>query len=185
LPTDLGPGMYGRLVVIAVLLPAAVAGADVAPAVHVDIAAVAASRHVEPVDGITSAGQPDAGVFKVFADAGYVAVIDLRGAGEDRGLADEAGTVRRLGMEYVSLPIEGGEAINFANARRLDALLSRFDGPVLVHCASGNRVGALLALRKSLHGADDEEAIEYGLDAGLTRAEGLVRQRLKEGDPRE
>ena len=177
--------MRGRPVVFAALLAAAVASADDAPAVHVDIAAVAASRHVVPVDGITSAGQPDAEVLKVFANAGYVAVVDLRGAGEDRGLADEAGTVRSLGMEYVSMPIEGAEAISFANARRLDTLLSRFEGPVLVHCGSGNRVGALLALRKSLQGADDEEAIEYGLDAGLTRAEGLVRQRLKESDPRQ
>ena len=137
------------------------------------------------VDGITSAGQPDADALQGYADAGYVAVIDLRGPGEDRGLADEGGTVRGLGMDYLALPIEGDAAISFDNARRLDALLDRYDGPVLVHCASGNRVGALLALRRSLDGADDDAAIEYGRGAGRTRAEGLVRQRLDEGDPRE
>jgi hypothetical protein len=47
-----------------------------------------------------------------------------------------------------------------------------------MHCGSGNRVGAVLALRQSLNGASDEESIQYGKDAGLTRLEDVVRERL-------
>jgi len=48
----------------------------------------------------------------------------------------------------------------------------------LLHCGSGNRVGALLALLKSSQGASDEAALEYGISAGLTGLEPVVRARL-------
>lgn len=144
----------------------------------VDLGTVVSTGEVRPVDGITSAGQPDAAAFKVFADQGYTTVIDLRTAGEDRGL-DEPAVVESLGMKYVLLPING-DGINFDSAKTLDELIEAADGPVLVHCASANRVGALLALRKSLAGADDETALEYGREGGMTRLEGRVKEVLSE-----
>ena len=151
---------------------------DAAPTVHVDVAEVAASGAVVAVDGVTSAGQPDAEALKVFADAGYVAVIDMRGPDEDRGMDDEPAVVEGLGLEYVAFPIASRDEINFDAAKKLDQLLGAYDNPVLVHCGSGNRVGAVLALRESLNGADDEAAIAYGKNAGLTRLEDLVREIL-------
>lgn len=144
----------------------------------VDLAAVVSSGEVSPVDGITSAGQPDEAAFKVFADQGYTTVIDLRTAGEDRGM-DEPKVVEDLGMDYVLFPI-GRDGITFESARNLDKLIADADGPVLVHCGSANRVGALLALSKSLDGADDESALEYGRQGGMTRLEGKVKDILKE-----
>jgi protein tyrosine phosphatase (PTP) superfamily phosphohydrolase (DUF442 family) len=85
-------------------------------------------------------------------------------------------------MHYVPFPIAREGEISFASARKLDELLQQYPGPVLVHCASGNRVGALLALRASLNGADDEQALALGREGGLTRLEGLVRKRLAEGE---
>ena len=85
-------------------------------------------------------------------------------------------------MDYVALPIAGRDAISFDNAAKLGKLIDSYDGPVLVHCGSGNRVGALLALEASLDGADDEAAIETGREGGLTGLEGLVRERLAEED---
>jgi uncharacterized protein (TIGR01244 family) len=146
---------------------------------HVDLAEVTASGNVTPVDDITSAGQPDEAALSVFADSGYVAVIDIRGTDEDRGY-DEVAVVEELKMEYIAFPISGAEAISFDNAQALDALLSGIDGPVLVHCGSGNRVGALLALRSSLAGAEDQDALEFGRSAGLTGLEPLVTKRLEE-----
>ena len=145
---------------------------------HVDVEAVVALGTVTPVDGVTSSGQPDQAAFEVFSESGYVAVIDLRGAEEDRGMVDEQSAITNLGMEYVSLPIEDKDAINFENAAKLDELIASYDGPVLVHCGSGDRVGALLALRHSLAGAIDTEALEHGLEGGLTRLEDVVKERL-------
>jgi uncharacterized protein (TIGR01244 family) len=146
----------------------------------VDLEQVVELGTVSAVDGVTSAGQPSEAALEIFADAGYVAVIDLRRPDEDRGF-DQASVVDELGMHYVPLPIAGRDDVNFENARKLDEALAKLDGPVLVHCAAGNRAGAMLALRASLNGASEEAALEYGREAGLTKLEGTVRERLAEG----
>lgn len=133
----------------------------------------------EPADGITAAGQPDETRLRELADDGYAAIIDLRSAGENRGL-DEDTIVEDLGMDYVALPIAGRDAISFENAKKLDLILSNYDEPVLVHCGSSNRVGALLALREKLNGAADDDALAFGKSAGMTSLESTVKLRLSE-----
>lgn len=147
----------------------------------VDLERVVAVGKVAAVDGISSAGQPDKAALAVFADNGYATVIDMRARDEDRGF-DEAAFVESLGMHYVAFPIASEDDVSFDSARKLDELLRSSPGPVLVHCASGNRVGALLALRASLHGADDAEALAFGREGGLTRLEPVVRERLADDD---
>ncbi len=147
--------------------------------IHVDIDEVLLIGDLQPIDGITSSGQPDASAFGIVAKSGYVAVIDMRGPSENRGL-DEKAVVEKLGLEYIEFPLVGREAISFANAKQLDVLLDDIDGPVLLHCGSGNRVGAILALRHSLQGADDEDAMQYGKSAGLTSLEPVVKDRLEQ-----
>jgi uncharacterized protein (TIGR01244 family) len=155
--------------------------ADKMAAIHVDMATVESSDDLLPVDGLTSTGQPNAAQLALFAEAGYVAVVDLRAESENRGL-DEAAAVESLGLDYVNLPVSGAASISWENAAKLEEILSSYDGPVLVHCGSGNRVGALLALSKSKNGAGDEEAVAYGRAAGLTGLEPAVRSRLAEGN---
>jgi len=163
-------------VIAAVFVGLATQAEDVAR-IHVDISKVKVSADLQPVDGITSSGQPNADQFALVAAAGYVAIIDLRGAEEGRGM-DEAAVLGELNIEYVTLPLIGAEAINMENAAKLDRILAGYDGPVLVHCGSGNRVGAVLALRESLRGANDAEALVFGKAAGLTGLESVVKERL-------
>ena len=145
----------------------------------VDLDEVVEAGRVTPVNGITSAGQPDAAELDVFADSGYAVVIDMRGPDEDRGMEDFPGVVEAKAMTYVAFPIASPGDIPLEKAAALDELLARIDGPALLHCGSGNRVGAILALRQSLKGADDESAIAYGRDAGMTRLEPAVRKVLE------
>jgi uncharacterized protein (TIGR01244 family) len=133
----------------------------------------------EPLPGVITAGQPDEASLNALAEAGYVAVIDLRAASEDRGF-DEKNAVESLGMNYISIPISGAEGITFENASLLDATLSGIDGPVLLHCASSNRVGALLSLREKINGASDEDALRLGEAAGLSSLRSAVEARLSE-----
>lgn len=129
-------------------------------------------------DEVISAGQPDEAAIKQYAADGFKTVIDLRTAGEDRGM-NEPAVVEKAGMKYVSLPI-GRADITFEKAAELDALLTASDGPVVMHCGSGNRVGALMALRASLNGSTDEEALvvgeEYGLTSLAKRVEGVLAE---------
>ena len=166
------------MVLTLLLFALAAHGEEMPHGMKVSVDDIVAAGKVEPVDGVTSTGQPTEAALKVIADSGYVAVIDLRTAEEERGI-DERAAVEANGMTYVSLPIDGAAAINFENSSKLDEYLASFDGPVVVHCGSGNRVGALLALRKSQQGDDDETAIAYGKDGGLTRLEAKVREVLE------
>lgn len=166
------------LIVAMLMLPGALALAEAPVAtLKVDLDAVKAAGAVQPVNGLSSSGQPDAEALDVFADSGYAAVIDLRGASETRGL-DEPQAVAERGMTYVPFPIPGSDDITFENAGALKALIDAQSGPVLLHCGSGNRVGAMLALIASLEGADDDAALAYGREGGMTRLEPVVRERL-------
>ncbi len=134
----------------------------------------------QPLEGVVSGGQPTADQLARAAASGYKTVVNLRVPGE-RGADDEPAQVERLGMAYVALPIDGAEGITEANARELRRLLDGAERPLLLHCGSGNRVGALLALAAyHVDGKSAEESIRYGLDSGLTRLEPVVRERLAE-----
>ena len=131
------------------------------------------------LDGVTivSTGQPDQAVLEAARDAGFVAVVDLRTDGEDRGM-DETAAVEAAGMKYVSIPVAGASGVTFENAKLLDDALAGIDGPVFLHCRTGNRVGALMALRASAAGASDEDAIAAGKEAGLGSLEAAVLTQL-------
>lgn len=126
-----------------------------------------------------STGQPNEETLVLAKEAGFTTVIDFRAADEDRGF-DEEREVVALGMNYVSIPVDGPADINFDKAADLQRILAETDGPVLLHCGSGNRAGAIYALRAKLNGASSEEALAQGKQAGLTRSEEAVRNRLAE-----
>ena len=133
----------------------------------------------QPRDRLLTGGQPDAQQLQDAAKAGVTTVIDLRAPQEDRGY-DEQAAAEKLGLRYVRLPIDGAGGISEANARTLDRLLRQDPGSTLLHCASGNRAGALLALAQArVHGASPEAALQFGRDAGLTSLEPAVRAALE------
>lgn len=130
-----------------------------------------------PEPGITTAAQPSPEQLEALADAGFTTVINLRTDAEMD--FDEGGQVQSLGMNYHSIPIGSAADVNEETARQLDAYLAAADGPVLVHCASSNRVGALFAVREHLAGADSETALAKGKAAGLTSLEPRARELIE------
>lgn len=133
----------------------------------------------EPRVGLYTAGQPASGAWDAVAQRGITTVINLRPDGEMAG-RDEAAEVAAAGMAYRHLPVAGAGDVNDANAEQLRRLIEQAPGPVLVHCASGNRVGALLALGAADDGEmTPEEAIAFGRDAGLASLESRVREVLE------
>ena len=132
-----------------------------------------------PLEGVLTGGQPTDEELAALRDAGYQTVINLR-MPDEKGTQDEPETVAALGMTYVSLPVDGAAGLTDENAAALAAALDQAARPVLLHCGSGNRVGALLALKAfKLDGASAEEALEIGRGAGLTRLERSVRELLE------
>ncbi|MGY1408765.1 beta-lactamase hydrolase domain-containing protein [Luteimonas sp. A611] len=136
------------------------------------------SRFNNPIPGIHTGGRITAEDLPALRAAGITHVIDLTPDAETPAF-DEATAVRAAGLSYENLPIAGAADLNRESVAAFDQLLRGVEGPALVHCASGNRVGALAALRAAwLQGADDEVAIAEGRRWGLRSLEGEVRTRL-------
>ncbi len=133
----------------------------------------------DPRPHLICAGQPDAAGFQAAAQAGVVAVMNLRPDEEMEW--DEQALVEQLGLDYLQIPVSSPADLSQDNARLLNDWLDKYDGkPVLVHCASSNRVGALLALGAFLKGASGEQALQLGRDAGLTRMEPMVASLMQQ-----
>ncbi len=124
-----------------------------------------------------SGGQPTDEQLTALAGAGVKHVINLRPASETPKL-DEASLVADKGMIYHSLPVDGAAGLSLNNVKALDQLFKQAgDEKVFLHCASGNRVGALMALRASLiYGESTDAAIAQGKAWGLTRLEPEVKR---------
>ena len=127
---------------------------------------------------LAAAGQPGRDDWVRLRRAGLRSVVNLRPPSEQPG-EDEGDDVRDAGLSYASLPVRGPADLDRGHVAQLHALLSSLPAPVLVHCASGNRVGALLALRAAwCLGADGEQALRTGRAAGLASLEPRVRELL-------
>lgn len=130
---------------------------------------------VEHSNHVYSAAQPSAEQIKQLSLAGVKHVINLRSSSEQTW--DEGEFVRSLGMSYHALPIAGAKDVTVENARNLTNLLNEFEGEsILVHCASSNRVGALIAISAHVQGLDLEAALDKGKRWGMKSLEPVVRE---------
>lgn len=128
--------------------------------------------------GLATGGEPSQAQLEAIAANGFRTIVNLRT--EDERSEIQRSDVKGLGMRYVSIPVAGADGLDAANVDALDRVLDDPDAyPVVLFCSSGNRVGALLALRAAwLEDASPEEALTLGKNAGLTRLEPVVRQKL-------
>ena len=163
------------------------AGPAIAPPVRTVSAAVTstppASADVAPNQreawsGVFIGGQPDEAQLREAARQGFAAVVRLRA--ESEPMAErESSVVHALGIRYYVLPITSTSHLTEDRAHDLAAVLEGNHGPVLVHCATGNRAAALFTVERYLiSGFRPESALMIGLRSGLTHWEPAVRERL-------
>jgi uncharacterized protein (TIGR01244 family) len=137
-----------------------------------------------PEPGVMAAGQPTGEQLQLLAEEGYHTVIDLRPAEEPHGF-DEVEAARQNGLTYVNIPVTP-DTLDQATIDRFVEAMRAAKRPVLLHCSSSNRVGALyyawLVLEKGLKA---EEALSRSKAAGLRSPEltGKVRKLLAERKP--
>lgn len=130
----------------------------------------------QPAPDVLTGGQPTMAQLQALAEAGARTVVDLR-AEEPSTRALEKATVEAAGMRYISIPVPGSSGVNYDNAAALGAILrDPALRPLVVHCGSGNRVGALVALDADAQGAVLDDAIARGREHGLESLEGRVRE---------
>lgn len=91
------------------------------------------------------------------AAAGFRAIVNNRPDAEapDQPRSGELeAEARRLGLDYVHIPIVPGQ-IEEAQVQRLRAFLARAQGPVLGFCRTGTRATQLWALEQAPRGGVD------------------------------
>ncbi len=131
-----------------------------------------------PDNNLLTGGQPSLADLKLLAKEGTKVIINLRTKGEFKKF-DEKQEVENLSMKYILIEIDGSDGITLENAKLLDAALNNLKEPALVHCASSNRVGGLLAYRAfKFHNASAEEAILFGRSAGMKSTVKKVKKLL-------
>jgi uncharacterized protein (TIGR01244 family) len=129
--------------------------------------------------GLAAAGQPAADVLPKLGTLGFKTVINLRTPGEG-GPANEKELVEGQGLRYVSVPITLA-SFSLADVETVQKVLDDASAaPVLLHCASANRVGATWAAVLARQGKPLDQALAAGRDAGMRSAalEDAVRRVL-------
>jgi uncharacterized protein (TIGR01244 family) len=116
--------------------------------------------------GLATSGQPSADVLRGLAEQGFKTVINLRTDAE-AGTAEEAEIIQSVGLRYVHVPVMPATLSLEDVATVADILDDPAAGPVLLHCASANRVGAIWTLIQAQEGRPAVEAIAEGREIGL------------------
>ncbi len=133
-----------------------------------------------PLTNVLTGGQPTPEQLEQAQAAGYKTVINLRTINEP-GAWNEASKVAELGMHYINIPVAGKSGLSKENANALmNAIQEHAEHPVMVHCGSGNRIGALFAIDAKFNKKQTtEEAIKTGINSGLTSLRPAVEEYLE------
>lgn len=100
--------------------------------------ATAGIHNFRAVDGETWAGaQPDAEAYQALAAQGVRLVVDLRTGANDDPREDDPTLLRRLGVDYLALPLADGHVPSERQVGRFLAAVRDTDGVVFVHCGGG------------------------------------------------
>ncbi|HEX8560896.1 MAG TPA: protein tyrosine phosphatase family protein [Pyrinomonadaceae bacterium] len=121
---------------------------------------------------LATGGQPSLQAFGKLAGHGFRSVLNLRAASEGVDLEKERAAVEAAGMRYLHVPVAGGAP----RAEQADEFIrlvgDEANHPMFVHCATANRVGALMLVYRVLeHGWSEEAALEEAERIGLRSAE--------------
>jgi protein tyrosine phosphatase (PTP) superfamily phosphohydrolase (DUF442 family) len=120
-----------------------------------------------PLPEVATGGQPGVSDLQALAEAGFRTILDLRLPEEPRGF-DEPAVARAAGLRYRAVPI-GHDGVPDSTFDTFRALMAdSASRPVMVHCASGNRVGPVMMAWLVLdRGWDEARALAVAKQGGL------------------
>ena len=137
-----------------------------------------AAKSVVQVKHLYLSSQPDAESFDIAHKKGVSVVINLRDPAESQW--DEKKAAEQAKLDYYNVPISGqGQSFDPEAIKQISALVQQHrDQKILLHCSSGNRASAWLAIHLSQdHDFDIEEAISLAKQTGLTSK--VIETRVK------
>jgi uncharacterized protein (TIGR01244 family) len=136
--------------------------------VPLEPATLGSTRNVHIYGETILCGQPSEDDLELAKSRGVKTIISLRTPEETTW--DEGPAVEALGMKFVRIPFAGPETLTddiFEEVRRI--LNDNKAGPVMLHCGSAHRVGAVwLAHRLVDDGLSVEQAVKEAAVVGLS-----------------
>jgi protein tyrosine phosphatase (PTP) superfamily phosphohydrolase (DUF442 family) len=138
-----------------------------------------AAKNVVRIKHLYISSQPDFETLDIARKNGVELVLNLRDPSEY--IWDEKIAAQQSGLIYYNIPISAsGEAFNPDAIKQISALVQQHkDQKILLHCSSGNRASAWLAIHLIKdHNMPSDRAISLAKQAGLTSP--LIKSRVKQ-----
>lgn len=124
---------------------------------------------------------PEPEALQQAASGGMKSVVNFRASGEKGGLSPEEEQQRaeRLGLNYLHHPVTA-DSLDTALVDDFRRSLDDLPQPVLLHCASGKRAGALTLMALAADkGWDGDTALQEGKARGIDLTEKKIGQFVK------
>src|SRR5574342_561103 len=142
------------------------------------------------LDGsFATGGQPAEKAYANVAASGFRSVLSLRTANEGVDLGRERSLVEKNNLRYFNIPVNSNRPRPEQANQFIRLLKEKTNHPMLINCASANRVGAFMMIFRVLEQDwPERKALEEAVRIGLT-SEGLknfaqdyiAQQRSKRG----
>ena len=109
---------------------------------------------------LATSGQPLEEELEYISKAGFEVVINLALSDADYSLADEGGSVTKLGMEYIHIPVIWQSPTSDDLDKFFDVMEKYKNKKLFVHCAANMRVSSFVALYRVIkEGWDYSDAV--------------------------
>lgn len=126
---------------------------------------------------VGTGGNIDATGIPLLKSLGFKTVVDLNL--DDEGAAVQGPMIEKAGLAFIHVPVPTKAPTPEQVAEFAKIVENPANYPILVHCESANRVGAMWALYRASKGVPAEVAVEEGRAIGLkTSREPAVREQL-------
>lgn len=121
------------------------------------------------LDGsFATGGQPTEQAYAKAAAGGFHSVLSLRTANEGVDLARERSLVEKSKMRYFNIPVISSAPRSEQADEFIRLVKDQSNHPMLINCASANRVGAFMMIYRVLdQGWAEDKALEEAIKIGL------------------
>jgi protein tyrosine phosphatase (PTP) superfamily phosphohydrolase (DUF442 family) len=119
-------------------------------------------------DSFATGGQPTDQAFARVAASGFRSVLSLRTSGEGIDLKKERSLVEKTGLRYFNIPVVSSAPRAEQADEFIKLVKEKPNHPMLINCASANRVGAFMMIYRVLEqNWSEEKALDEALKIGL------------------
>jgi protein tyrosine phosphatase (PTP) superfamily phosphohydrolase (DUF442 family) len=113
-------------------------------------------------------GQPTEQAYAKAAASGFHSVLSLRALGEGIDLTKERSLVEKNGLRYFNIPVVSSAPRAEQADEFIRLVKEKSNHPMLINCATANRVGAFMMIYRVVEqGWNEEKALDEALKIGL------------------